>query len=74
MITPAALSLALPPRRDPGRRSVLPHRGLSIIEKSLNDATLMAIAEINEKGGINGRKIQADHRGRRLTPRPSTRI
>ena len=32
--------------------------GLSIIEKSLNDATLMAIAEINEKGGINGRKIK----------------
>ena len=31
--------------------------GLSIIEKSLSDATLMAIAEINAKGGVLGRQI-----------------
>ena len=28
--------------------------GLSIIEKSLHDATLMAISEINAKGGVKG--------------------
>ena len=33
--------------------------GLSIIEKSLHDATLMAIAEINTKGGVKGSKIEA---------------
>ena len=33
--------------------------GLSIIEKSLHDATLMAIAEINAKGGVKGMKIEA---------------
>ncbi|MDD3444410.1 MAG: transporter substrate-binding domain-containing protein [Zavarzinia sp.] len=33
--------------------------GLSIIEKSLADATLMAISEINAKGGVNGRPIEA---------------
>ena len=33
--------------------------GLSIIEKSLADATNMAIAEINEKGGVKGMKIEA---------------
>jgi urea transport system substrate-binding protein len=32
--------------------------GLSIIEKSLADATLMAIAEVNAKGGVLGRQIQ----------------
>jgi len=32
--------------------------GLSIIEKSLSDATLMAISEINEKGGVKGMKIE----------------
>ncbi len=32
--------------------------GLSIIEKSLADATLMAIAEINAKGGVAGRPIE----------------
>ena len=32
--------------------------GLSIIEKSLADATLMAISEINAKGGVLGRPIQ----------------
>jgi urea transport system substrate-binding protein len=33
--------------------------GLSIIEKSLHDATLMAISEINAKGGVKGMKIEA---------------
>ena len=33
--------------------------GLSIIEKSLSDATLMAIAEINAAGGVMGMQIQA---------------
>ena len=33
--------------------------GLSIIEKSLHDATLMAISEINAAGGANGMKINA---------------
>src|ERR1700736_2305019 len=33
--------------------------GLSIIEKSLHDATMMAISEINAKGGIKGAKIEA---------------
>ncbi len=33
--------------------------GLSIIEKSLSDATLMAIAEINAKGGMLGKQIKA---------------
>src|SRR5260370_29234111 len=33
--------------------------GLSIIEKSLADATLMAISEINAKGGVKGMKIEA---------------
>jgi urea transport system substrate-binding protein len=33
--------------------------GLSIIEKSLHDATMMAIAEINAKGGAKGSKIEA---------------
>jgi urea transport system substrate-binding protein len=32
--------------------------GLSIIEKSLSDATLMAISEINAKGGILGKQIK----------------
>ena len=32
--------------------------GLSIIEKSLSDATLMAISEINATGGVLGRQIQ----------------
>ncbi len=32
--------------------------GLSIIEKSLSDATLMAIAEINAGGGVLGRPIK----------------
>ena len=40
--------------------------GLSIIEKSLHDATLMAISEINANGGVIGKKIEADRRGRRL--------
>ena len=31
--------------------------GLSIIEKSLADATLLAIAEINDKGGVMGKQI-----------------
>ena len=31
--------------------------GLTIIEKSLHDATLMAIAEINAKGGVMGKQI-----------------
>ena len=33
--------------------------GLSIIEKSLADATLMAISEINASGGVKGMKIEA---------------
>ena len=33
--------------------------GLSIIEKSLADATMMAIAEINAAGGVMGRKVEA---------------
>src|SRR6202167_2422680 len=33
--------------------------GLSIIEKSLADATMMAISEINDTGGIKGMKIEA---------------
>lgn len=33
--------------------------GLSIIEKSLHDATLMAISEINANGGIKGMKVEA---------------
>lgn len=33
--------------------------GLSIIEKSLHDATLMAISEINAAGGVKGMKIEA---------------
>lgn len=32
--------------------------GLSIIEKSLSDATLMAISEINAKGGVLGMQIR----------------
>lgn len=32
--------------------------GLSIIEKSLADATLMAISEVNAAGGVLGRQIQ----------------
>ena len=32
---------------------------MSISEKSVVDATLMAISEVNEKGGILGRKIEA---------------
>lgn len=32
--------------------------GLSIIEKSLSDATLMAISEINAKGGVLGKQIK----------------
>jgi urea transport system substrate-binding protein len=33
--------------------------GLSIIEKSLHDATLMAIAEINASGGVMGKQVVA---------------
>ncbi len=33
--------------------------GLTIIEKSLHDATLMAISEINAQGGVLGKQIQA---------------
>ncbi len=33
--------------------------GLSIIEKSLADATMMAISEINATGGVKGMKIEA---------------
>ena len=33
--------------------------GLSIIEKSLHDATMMAITEINGKGGVLGEQIEA---------------
>jgi len=33
--------------------------GLSIIEKSLHDATLMAISEINASGGAKGMKVNA---------------
>jgi urea transport system substrate-binding protein len=33
--------------------------GLSIIEKSLHDATMMAISEINDSGGVKGMKIAA---------------
>src|SRR5260370_1282530 len=33
--------------------------GLSIIEKSLHDATMMAISEINDTGGVKGMKIAA---------------
>lgn len=32
--------------------------GLSIVEKSLTDATLMAIDEINANGGVNGKMIK----------------
>ncbi|RTE91265.1 ABC transporter substrate-binding protein [Bradyrhizobium sp. LVM 105] len=33
--------------------------GLSIVEKSLHDATMMAISEINAAGGVKGMKIAA---------------
>jgi urea transport system substrate-binding protein len=33
--------------------------GLSIIEKSLHDATLMAISEINASGGVMGKQVNA---------------
>ena len=33
--------------------------GLSIIEKSLSDATMMAITEINASGGVMGRPVEA---------------
>lgn len=33
--------------------------GLSIIEKSLHDATLMAISEINASGGVMGKQVRA---------------
>lgn len=33
--------------------------GLSIIEKSLADATMMAISEINANGGVGGKQIKA---------------
>jgi urea transport system substrate-binding protein len=33
--------------------------GLSIIEKSLHDATMMAIAEVNAAGGVKGQKVEA---------------
>lgn len=33
--------------------------GLSIIEKSIHDAAVLAIDEINAAGGVNGREIQA---------------
>ncbi len=33
--------------------------GLSIIEKSLADATMLAISEINANGGVKGLKIEA---------------
>jgi ABC-type branched-subunit amino acid transport system substrate-binding protein len=33
--------------------------GLSIIEKSLHDATLMAISEINASGGVMGKPVNA---------------
>ncbi|MDX7950785.1 ABC transporter substrate-binding protein [Lichenihabitans sp. Uapishka_5] len=33
--------------------------GLSIVEKSLHDATMMAIAEINASGGVMGKQIRA---------------
>jgi urea transport system substrate-binding protein len=33
--------------------------GLSIIEKSLHDATMMAISEINAAGGVKGMKVTA---------------
>ena len=33
--------------------------GLSIIEKSLHDATLMAISEINAAGGVMGKQVRA---------------
>jgi urea transport system substrate-binding protein len=33
--------------------------GLSIIEKSLHDATLMAISEINANGGVMGKQVRA---------------
>ena len=33
--------------------------GLSIIEKSLADATMLAISEINAAGGVMGRKVEA---------------
>src|SRR5258708_15925744 len=33
--------------------------GLSIIEKSLHDATMMAISEINASGGVKGMKVPA---------------
>ncbi|HIC45346.1 transporter substrate-binding protein, partial [Methylophaga sp.] len=32
--------------------------GLSIVEKSLSDATLMAIDEINANGGVDGKMIK----------------
>jgi urea transport system substrate-binding protein len=33
--------------------------GLSIIEKSLHDATLMAISEVNASGGVMGKQVNA---------------
>lgn len=33
--------------------------GLSIVEKTLADATLLAISEINAKGGVNGKMLEA---------------
>ena len=33
--------------------------GLSIIEKSLHDATLLAISEVNASGGVMGKQVNA---------------
>src|SRR5277367_3154920 len=33
--------------------------GLSIVEKSLHDATMLAISEINAQGGVMGKQVHA---------------
>src|SRR3974390_237703 len=44
--------------------------GLSIIEKSLHDATMMAISEINAAGGVKGMKIVAIAEDGASDPKP----
>ncbi len=41
----------------------------AIIETSLNQATLLAIEEINAAGGVNGMKLETGRRGPGVRPR-----
>jgi len=47
--------------------------GLSIIEKSLHDATMMAISEINAKGASRARRSRPSSRTAPPIRRPTTR-